>query len=52
MQIDHDLMIHITSFNFFDRLEEKRCMRKQEEEKALNFHLEGFQFSGLILSVA
>lgn len=34
----------------FDRLEARRCTRKQEEEKALNFHQDGYQFSSLMSS--
>lgn len=31
----------------YGRLEVRRCMRKQGEEKALNFHLDEYQFSSL-----
>ena len=53
MQIDYQTHCKLhKSFNFFDRSEEKGCMKKQEEEKVLSFHLEGFQSSNLISSVA
>lgn len=41
----------ITVFVLY-RLVEKECMRKQEEEKLLNFHQEGFRYSNLTLSAA
>lgn len=35
----------------FGRLEEKKCTRKQEEEKALICLLDGYPFSSLTLNV-
>lgn len=42
-----DVLLVSTSF---DRLEGRRCMIKQEEEKALNFHHDEFQSSSLTSS--